>query len=134
VEILSISIDKEALKELEGIQKRLGFKSRSKMLRSAIFSLLKDYEGLESLSGNVDSIFVITYSEGEKNHVSDVLHKYENMIKTELHQHHMGTCIDVLHVGGAAKMIRDFYGVLKRNKCIYSVTYSLIKETKKGKA
>lgn len=73
MEILSISIDKEALAQLNAIQKKLGFKSRSKMLRNAVFNMLKDYEALDSLKGDVESVFVLTYKEPEKNHVSDTL-------------------------------------------------------------
>lgn len=129
MEILSISIDKEALEQLEQVQKRLGFKSRSKMLRNAVLSMLHDYEVLEALTGQVESIFIITYSEKERNNVSNVLHRYEDEVVTELHHHHPGTCIDVLIVHANAKKTRDIFGVLKRNKCIYSVNYSVIHAT-----
>ena len=38
MEILSISIDDETKKRLGEIQKRLGFKSRSKLLRDAVLA------------------------------------------------------------------------------------------------
>ncbi len=126
MEILSISIDKEALAQLNAIQKKLGFKSRSKMLRSAVFNMLKDYEALDSLKGEVESVFVLTYRESEKNHVSDNLHKFEEFIKTELHQHNKGVCIDILSVHTDAENTRRMFGVLKKNKCISSVTCSVI--------
>ncbi len=131
MEILSISIDKEELKQLEEIQKRLGFKSRSKMLRSAISSLMKDYEGLEILQGHVETAFVLTYSESERNHVSDIVHKFDDIIKTELHQHHhSGTCVDILNLDTTAKITKDFFNAVKRSKCIYSVSYAVIQEKK----
>lgn len=126
-----MSIDKEALAHLEQVQKKLGYKSRSKMLRNAIASLLKDYEGLESLTGHVESIFVLAYSESEKNHVSDLLHKFEDVIKTELHQHHhSGTCVDIMNLDTTAQRTRDFYNAVKKSKCIYSVTYAIVQEKK----
>ncbi|MGD0728867.1 MAG: hypothetical protein ABR981_02220 [Candidatus Micrarchaeaceae archaeon] len=131
MEILSISIDDEALKQLKAVQKSLGFKSRSKMLRSAIFSMIKDYDALESLKGNTEIVFVLTYAEHEKNNVSDILHKFEDSIKTELHQHNSGTCIDVLNLNTDAKKVRDIFNTLKKNKAIYSVTYVIIRKTNK---
>lgn len=131
MEILSISIDKASLSQIEQVQKRLGFKSRSKMLRAAILSMLSDYESLELLKGNVECVFVITYKESEKNHVSDVLHKFEDTIRTELHQHRSGTCIDILDISTGAQRIRAFYNELKKKKCIYSVTYTIINESGK---
>ena len=133
MEILSISIDKVDLKQLEEAQKRLGFKSRSKMLRSAMLSLLHDYGKLESLKGNVESVFVLTYKEHEKNGVSDLLHNFKDAVKTELHQHHSGTCVDVLGINTTAKKTRELFGMLKQNKCVHSITYSIINENaKKG--
>ena len=129
--ILSISIDKDAMRQLDAVQKRLGIKSRSKLLRNAILNMLKEYETLESASGELEVIFLVTYRESEKNHVSDMLHKYEDHIKSDLHQHRHGTCIDVLNVEADAKTARELFAALKRSKCIYSVTYSIVKETKK---
>jgi CopG family transcriptional regulator, nickel-responsive regulator len=132
MEILSISIDDDTLKQLNDVQKLLGFKSRSKMLRNAILGMTKEYDVLDSLKGNVESVFVLTYDESEKNNVSDILHKFEDAIKTELHQHNSGTCIDVLNIHTDAKMVREIFGTLKRNKSIYSVTYVVIRKTQKA--
>jgi len=128
LEILSISIDDSSLKQLNGIQKKLGFKSRSKMLRNAILSMMKDYEALDSLKGKTDAVFVLAYPENEKNKVSDVLHRFEDAIKTELHQHDYGMCIDVLNISTEAKEVRDIFSELKRSKSIHSVTYVIIKK------
>jgi metal-responsive CopG/Arc/MetJ family transcriptional regulator len=126
LEILSISMDKDDLMQLEKAQKRLGFKSRSKMLRSAVLSLLNDYEKLDSLSGNVESVFVLAYSESEKNRVSDLLHGFKDAIATETHHHHPGTCIDVLSIHTTAKKTRELFGLLKQSKCVHSVTYAIV--------
>src|SRR5271155_5188485 len=126
MEILSISVDDETKKRLDEIQKRLGFKSRSKLLRDAVQSLVKDYEALEGLSGMVEIVFVLSYKESEKNHVSNTLHGFKEHIKSELHQHGSESCIDVLNVRAEAGRVRKMFGVLKKNKCIYSVVYSVV--------
>jgi metal-responsive CopG/Arc/MetJ family transcriptional regulator len=126
MEILSISVDDETRKRLEGVQKRLGFKSRSKLLRDAVQSLVKDYEALEGLSGSVEIVFVLTYKESEKNHVSNTLHKFKDSIRSELHQHGTGACIDVLNVKAGAGHVREMFATLKKNRCIHSVAYALV--------
>jgi len=126
MEILSISVDDETRKSLDEIQKRLGFKSRSKLLRDAVQSLVKDYGALDSLAGTVEIVFIMSYKEAEKNHVSNAVHKFKDCIKSELHQHGAETCIDVLNVRGSAKQVREMFGALKKNKCIHSVVYSVI--------
>jgi metal-responsive CopG/Arc/MetJ family transcriptional regulator len=128
VEILSISMDKEDLKRLGEVQKKLGFKSRSKMLRSALASLAKEYDSVNSLKGNVESVFVLTYADTKKDNVSDVLHRFEDNIKSEMHHHHAGTCIDILNLETTAKVTKEFFGAVKSCKDISTVTYSIVSE------
>ena len=131
MDIISISIDKDTLKKLNDIQRNLRFRSRSKMLRNAISSLLKDYEGMDSLAGHVESVFVLAYSESQKNHVSDLVHNFDDTIKTELHQHHhSGTCVDIINLDTTAQKTRDFFSAVKKSKFIYSVTYAIVHEKK----
>ena len=130
MEILSISMDKNSLVQLEQIQKRLGYSSRSKMLRNAVLSLIKDYEALDSLKGNVESVFVLVYKDTEKNNVSDLIHKFREAIETDMHHHHPGTGIDILTLNTTAEKTREFFNLVKRNKCIYSVNYSVISKCK----
>ena len=123
-----MSMDKEELRQIGRIQKRLGYKSRSKMLRSAFQSLVKDYVGLEGLKGNVESVFVLAYPDSQKNNVSNILHKFEDTIKTEMHHHHQGTCIDILNLETGANTTRRFFSTVKSSKAISSVTYSIVSE------
>lgn len=98
------------------------------MLRNAILGLMNDYEALDSLTGVIEIIFILTYPENEKNHVSDILHKFENAIKTELHQHNSGMCIDILNINTGANEVRDIFGILKRSKSVQSVNYTIIRK------
>ena len=47
--IVSISLDEETHNELDRMQKRLGFKSRSKLMRATLGSMLNEYKVLEEL-------------------------------------------------------------------------------------
>ncbi|MDE1851153.1 MAG: ribbon-helix-helix protein, CopG family [Candidatus Micrarchaeota archaeon] len=131
MEIISISLDSETLKRVNEIQERLGFKSRSKMLRSAMQSLINDYGGMGSLGGEVESVFVVTYKENERNHVSDILHRFKDVVETEMHHHHAGKGIDVLNLDTSAARTKELFNELKRSKCVSSVTCSVISERKR---
>lgn len=126
MEILSISIEKSALKRLNEMQGKLGFKSRSKMLQAAVQSMLKDYERLESLKGRVEILFVLTYKESERNHVSNILHGFKDTIRTEMHQHGGGIGIDIFNISADALDIAKVFKELKKSKCIYSVNYYIL--------
>jgi metal-responsive CopG/Arc/MetJ family transcriptional regulator len=126
LEIISVSLDRDTLSELDKIQNSLGFKSRSKLLRATMNSLLNEYKIMESLQGHVDSVFVVTYKESEKHRVSDLLHDFEDSIKTIIHQHHVGICLEVLIVCTDAKRIRELFSLLKRDKGVRSVNCSIL--------
>lgn len=126
MEIISISLDKETLEELDRIQASLGFKSRSKLLRATLSSLMNEYKLIEQLKGHTDSVFVVTYRESEKDRISDITHKFEDCIKTVIHQHHVGICLEVLIVCADAGRIRELFGLLKRDKGVRSVNCSVL--------
>lgn len=133
MEILSISIDDETRRRLDSVQRKLGLKSRSKLLRDAIEGMVKDYEGLDELRGSVEIVFVLTYMGSEKNRVSNTLQAFKHKIKTELHQHGPEACIDVLTIRADASMVRDIFAVLKKNRCVHSIVYSVIASGRKGR-
>ena len=126
MEIISISLDKQTLDELDRIQADMGFRSRSKLLRSSLSSFLNEYKIMESLKGHTDSVFVVTYKESEKHRVSDLLHTFEDSIKTVVHQHHVGICLEVLIVCADAARIRELFSLLKKDKGVRSVSCSVL--------
>ncbi len=81
---------------------------------------------MESLKGHVDSVFVVTYKESEKHRVSDVLHDFEDCIKTVVHQHHVGICLEVLIICADAERIRELFKTLKKDKGVRTVSCSVL--------
>lgn len=119
-------MDKKDLDGLDRIQRLTGFKSRSKMFRSALQSLENEYIRIGSLSGKVEIVFAITYPDGKRRNVSDLLHGFENDISMSLHHHHTGICVEILSLHTTAKVAKRFFDTVKRCKSIRTVTYILI--------
>jgi len=126
MEIISVSLDKETLKELEKTQEKLGFKNRSKLLRAAVSSLINEYHALESIRGHTDAVFLVTYKDSDAHRISDLLHGFEDCIKTTVHQHHVGICLEVLILCAEASRIRELFGLLKKTKGVRSVRCSVL--------
>lgn len=126
MEIISVSLDKETLGGLEDARKKLGFGSRSKLFRAAVSSLLNEYRALESVRGHTDAVFLVTYRESETHRISDILHGFEDCIKTTVHQHHVGICLEVLILCADAPRIRELFGLLKKAKGVRSVRCSVL--------
>lgn len=126
MDIVSISLDNQTLNELNSVQKRLGFKSRSKLIRATIGSLLNEYKVLDSIQGHCDAVFTITYKTHDKSCLSDVLKRFEHIISTEIHQHHENMCLRILITCGDAKQIKELFSYIKREKGIGSVQISIL--------
>ncbi|MFH1393843.1 MAG: hypothetical protein ABII71_04000 [Candidatus Micrarchaeota archaeon] len=126
MEIISISIDKGTLNDLNNTQEKLGFKSRSKLLRATISSLLNEYSVLDGLSGHCDVVFTVTFEQHSGGGFGRIMNEFEGIIRTEIHQHHAKTCLRVIIVCGDARKVRDFFVALKNEKGAKSVAYSVL--------
>lgn len=126
MEIVTISMDRKTLKELEHTQERFGFKSRSKLIRATINSLLNEYKALDALKGHSDAVFTVTYKNHEGKELAYLLERFEDVIRTEIHQHHAGTCLRILVSCGDAGRLRDLFAALKKEKGVRSVNCSIL--------
>ncbi len=126
MEIISISMDREMLNELGSIQKKLGFKSRSKLLRATLDSLLNEYNALDSRKGHCDAVFTVAHSPHGADSLSSLLTEFEDAIVTEIHQHHKNVCLRVLITCADASRVRELFSHLKRSKGVKSVQVSLL--------
>jgi len=126
MEIISVSMDREQLGQLDKIQQKLGFKSRSKLLRATIDSMMNEYDVLDSRRGHTDAVFTVTHSSVGTDSLSRLLTEFEDVIMTEIHQHHKSLCLRVLIACGDAKRIKELFSHLKRRKGIRSVQVSVL--------
>ncbi len=125
-EIVSISLDEKTLDELNKTQEKLGFRSRSKLIRATIDSLLNEYKALESIKGHVDAVFTITVEEHDKGELGSLMKDFEDIVVTEIHQHHASRCLKILITCGKAGQIRELFSHLKRVNKVKSVQISVL--------
>ena len=57
--IVSISLTEEILREIDALQKNLGFSGRSDAIRAGIRSFVSEEKQKENLSGNVNAILLV---------------------------------------------------------------------------
>lgn len=126
MEIISISLDKETVTNLDSIQKKLGFRSRSKLMRATIDSMLNEYRVMEELEGHCDAVLTVTYNYRRKDELGHLLAQFEDVIRTEMHQHHEGVHMRVLIICGEAERIRELFAALKSGKMVRSLSASLL--------
>jgi len=126
MEIISISLDKKTVVELGMIQRKLGFKSRSKLMRATIDSLLNEYNVLEELKGHCDAVLTLTYDYKKKDELGHLLGQFEDIIRTQIHQSHAGVHLRVLIICGNAQRIKELFSKLKAGKSVRSLNASVL--------
>ena len=120
--IVSISLTEEILKEIDTLQKNLGFSGRSDAIRAGIRSFVSEEKQKENLSGNVNAILLVVHNDEYDNQVNGIKHSYEDLITTHLHSKIEGDkCMELFMLKGEANSVSDITKDFQINKKMDSV-------------
>ena len=115
--IVSISLTEEILKEIDSLQKNLGFSGRSDAIRAGIRSFVSEEKQKENLSGNVNAILLVVHNDEYDNQVNGIKHSYEDLITTHLHSKIEGDkCMELFMLKGEADSVSDITKDFQINK------------------
>ena len=115
--IVSISLTEEILKEIDSLQKNLGFSGRSDAIRAGIRSFVSEEKQKENLSGNVNAILLVVHSDEYDNQVNGIKHSYEDLITTHLHRKIEGDkCMELFMLKGEAESVSSITKDFQINK------------------
>ena len=106
--IISISLTDEILKELNKLQKELGFSGRSEVMRAGARMLLADNKEKEALEGWLNSVLLLIHAQKVEDTVTEVKHEFEDIISTQIHNHlREDKCLEVFILEGDAARIKQ---------------------------
>jgi CopG family nickel-responsive transcriptional regulator len=115
--IVSISLTDEILKEIDTLQKNLGFSGRSDAIRAGIRSFVSEEKQKENLSGNLNAILLVVHNDEYDNQVNGIKHSYEDLITTHLHSKIEGDkCMELFMLKGEADSISSITKDFQINK------------------
>ena len=115
--IVSISLTEEILKEIDSLQKNLGFSGRSDAIRAGIRSFVSEEKQKEDLSGNVNAILLVVHNDEYDNQVNGIKHSYEDLITTHLHSKIEGDkCMELFMLKGEAGSVSSITKDFQINK------------------
>ena len=115
--IVSISLNDEILKQIDNLQKSLGFSGRSDAIRAGIRSFVSEEKQKEDLSGNVNAILLVVHNDEYDNQVTGIKHSYEDLITTHLHSKIEGDkCMELFMLKGEANLVTDITKDFQINK------------------
>jgi CopG family nickel-responsive transcriptional regulator len=105
--IVSISLNKRILKEIDAIQDEMGFSGRSETIRAAIRMLMADKREKDDLIGVLDATLLVIHDENASDNVSKIRHDFQDLIKTQIHNHlENDKCLEIFVVKGEADRIK----------------------------
>jgi CopG family nickel-responsive transcriptional regulator len=105
--IVSISLNRKILEEIDTIQYEMGFSGRSETIRAAIRMMVADKREKDDLKGQIDATLMVIHDEKYIDKVSTIWHDYQDLIKTQVHNHlENEKCLEIFVVKGDAKRIK----------------------------
>ena len=115
--IVSISLNDEILKQIDTLQKNLGFSGRSDAIRAGIRSFVSEEKQKEDLSGNVNAILLVIHNDEYDNQVTEVKHSFEDLITMHLHSKIEGDkCMELFILKGESELVSDITKNFQINK------------------
>ena len=106
--IISVSLAETLLNEIDKIKDDFGFSSRSDVLRAAARTLISESREKEELKGSLVSILLLIHSSDVEYIVTDIKHRFEDVINTQLHSHLIeNKCLDIFILKGDAEKIKE---------------------------
>ena len=122
-EIISISLNKEMIEQMNTIQKEMKFSGRSEIVRAGLRNLIEEYNSLHALSGIVEGTLIVTHKEEYNDEFSKIKHTApHDCVKTHLH-HELSNhlCMEVLLFRGDSKHLQELYKKFTSSRKIESV-------------
>ena len=126
--IISLSIPKALLEQVDSTITERGFASRSEITRQALRLFLKEDAQIENVEGEIVATATIIYKEkADRQRLLDAQHVYSGLVSTFLHAHiHEGYCLEVIILKGQAKTIRKFTDTLRANEQITKLNITIL--------
>jgi len=107
VPVISISLNGEILRELDGLQDSMGFTGRSEIIRAGIRSFVQEEKQKRDLKGKQSAVLIVVHLDEYDDQVARIKHDYEDLIRTHLHNKIEGDrCMEMFFLDGDSKKIQ----------------------------
>ncbi len=115
--IISVSLNKKILEEIDQMQEEYGYSARSELIRAGLRLLISDKKNTEKLSGTIKSILILIHKHDAEQTVSQIKHKFKDITKTQIHSHFKeDKCLEIFVLEGDAEKIKEMVRRLQTSK------------------
>ena len=123
--VVSVSLPDALVAQLDAFRDARGYSGRSELVRAALRDFLAR-ERQDDATGRKAATLTLLYPEGHEREVSDVRHEFSDIVRSMMHGHARGHCIEVFVLEGPARRIRAFADTLRaaRETRLVQVVYA----------
>lgn len=115
--IVSVSLNKNILAEMDKIQKSLGFSGRSELIRAGIRALLSEERKRNDVTGFIHALFLAIHDESSDEQVTEMRHTFDKLIVTHLHSKiERDKCLEIFLLKGDAGDINEMAKKFQANR------------------
>jgi CopG family transcriptional regulator, nickel-responsive regulator len=115
--IVSVSLNRTILDDMDKLQKSHGFSGRSELVRAGIRNLLSEERKRHDLSGMLHALFLAVHDEDSDEEVTELRHTYDKLINTHLHSKiDRDRCLEIFLIRGDALEVKEMTNKFQANK------------------
>ena len=105
--IVSISLNKEMLRELDKLQRSMGFTGRSEIIRAGIRTFVQEEKQKNEMRGKQNAVLIVVHADEYDDQVARIKHDYEDLIRTHLHNKIDGDrCMEMFFLDGDSEKVQ----------------------------
>ena len=126
--IVSVSIPKNLLENVDKYAKERGFANRSEIVRQALRTYMFESRRLDELQGRITAIITIVYQrEAKRSQITDLQHNFGSAVLTFLHTHiQEGYCVEIIVARADTQVIRALVQALRANEQISEAKVTIL--------
>jgi len=120
--VVSLSFPDTMIKEMDELQRTLGFTGRSELVRASIRLLLQDVKASNAQSGDITAVVVVTHTEENEETVTRIKHQFDEIVQTHLHNKlAKNSCVELFLLEGDAGRVTSMTKEFQKQDGIRSV-------------
>ncbi|HLE97712.1 MAG TPA: CopG family ribbon-helix-helix protein [Candidatus Thermoplasmatota archaeon] len=101
--VVSISLPDAVLDRLDSFVAARGFAGRSEAVRASLRELMRE---TSERRGRRAATLTLVYEEGQERRIAEIKHDHSSVVKSMMHNHADGRCVEMILLEGDAAEIR----------------------------
>lgn len=112
--VVSVSLPDSLVEQADAFIGERGYAGRSELVRAALRDFLAHEAG--ATAGQRSATLTLLYPEGHERKIGEIRHDFTDIVRSMMHGHAKGSCVEVFVLEGAAKRIQQFGDALRAAK------------------